>query len=92
MAAARGCEALLQTPGENLSQVLLSGLSGLGLGRSQGLLQVHRLRSFILMLMVDIDVSLEADNIPREQVELAWRFWRRAKGEQKPGGRLARRL
>ena len=45
------------------------------------------------MLMVDIDVSLEVDNIPREQVELAWRFWRRAKGEeQEPGGRLARRL
>ena len=42
--------------------------------------------------MVDIDVSLEADNIPREQVELAWRFWRRAKSEQEPGGRLARRL
>ena len=44
------------------------------------------------MLMVDIDVSLEVDNILREQVELAWRFWRRAKGEQEPGGRLARRL
>ena len=44
------------------------------------------------MLMVDIDVSLEADNIPREQVELARRFWRRAKGEQEPGSRLARRL
>ena len=77
---------------ENLSQVLLFGLPGLGLGRSQGLLQVHRWCSFILMLKVDIDVSLEADNIPREQVELAWRFWRRAKGEQEPGGRLARRL
>ena len=44
------------------------------------------------MLMVDIDVSLEVDIIPREQVELAWRFWRRAKGEQEPRGRLARRL
>ena len=75
---------------ENLSQVLLFGLPGLGLGRSQGLLQVHRWCSLILMLMVD--VSLEADNNPREQVELAWRFWRRAKSEQEPGGRLARRL
>ena len=77
---------------ENLSQVLLFGLPGLGLGRSQGLLQVYRWCFFILMLMVDIDVSLEVDNILREQVELAWRFWRRAKGEQKPGGRLARQL
>ena len=35
---------------------------------------------------------LEVDNVPREQVELAWRFWRRAKGEQESGGRLAWRL